>query len=252
MFNQEPFSQGKTFLHRTAPQVKIILTFLLLFCIASLNTLHAGLMGLGFCFILLALSKPPLSPLIHRVILVNVFVLLIWLFLPLTFQGNILFTIGPLSFKEEGVQKAFLITIKANSILFGFISLFLTTPIFENANGMSRLKVPQKLISIFLLTLRYNTLIINEFQRIQQALKLKGFKPGSTFFTYKVYSQFLSILFIRAYDRSDRIYQAMLCRGYQGNFNSNPNGYFKVSALLLTITIFVVISFLISLDRGIL
>jgi cobalt/nickel transport system permease protein len=50
------------------------------------------------------------------------------------------------------------------------------------------------------------------------AIKLRGFVPRTNFYTYKTYAYLVASLLIKSYDRSERVYKAMLCRGFKGVF----------------------------------
>jgi cobalt/nickel transport system permease protein len=47
---------------------------------------------------------------------------------------------------------------------------------------------------------------------------IRGFKPKTNFHTYKTFGYLIGMLLIRSYERSERIWNAMLCRGFQGRF----------------------------------
>jgi len=47
---------------------------------------------------------------------------------------------------------------------------------------------------------------------------IRCFKPGTNMHTYRTYAYLVGMLIVRSYERSQRIYQAMLCRGFSGRF----------------------------------
>ena len=59
-----------------------------------------------------------------------------------------------------------------------------------------------------------------EFRRLVQAMKIRGFQPRTNLHTYRSYAYLAAMLLVRSYDRADRVFQAMLCRGFHGTFYS--------------------------------
>ena len=63
----------------------------------------------------------------------------------LTYPGDPLFVLGPLEIREQGLEKALLMTIKANAILLAVIALFATSTVAALGYGLSALRLPEKL-----------------------------------------------------------------------------------------------------------
>ncbi|MBA7550739.1 hypothetical protein ES705_43262 [subsurface metagenome] len=53
---------------------------------------------------------------------------------------------------------------------------------------------------------------------MRNAMKIRGFKPKTNIHTYRTFAYLAGMLLIRSYDRSERIYRAMICRGFHGEF----------------------------------
>ena len=49
-------------------------------------------------------------------------------------------------------------------------------------------------------------------------MKIRCFHPRTDIHTYKTYAYLLGMLLIKSYDRSERVHQAMICRGFKGEF----------------------------------
>ena len=65
---------------------------------------------------------------------------------------------------------------------------------------------------------RYLFLIEQEYQRLIRAARIRGFRPGTNLHTYKTYASIVGMLLVRSTLRADRVYQAMLCRGFRRKF----------------------------------
>ena len=57
-----------------------------------------------------------------------------------------------------------------------------------------------------------------EYSRLRNAVIIRCFKAGTNIHTYRTYAYLVGMLIVRSYERSQRIYQAMLCRGFKGRF----------------------------------
>ncbi|NIR17570.1 MAG: cobalt ECF transporter T component CbiQ, partial [Desulfobacterales bacterium] len=94
------------------------------------------LAALLFSICCLMLSCLPLKRVVRRLLMVNGFILLLWILLPFTYPGKPIFSLGPLDASGEGIQYALSITIKSNTIILACIALLGTTPIFTLAHAL--------------------------------------------------------------------------------------------------------------------
>ncbi len=73
-------------------------------------------------------------------------------------------------------------------------------------------------MQIFFFAWRYLHVLEEEHRRMVNALKVRGFEPATNLHTYRTYAYLVGLLFVRGYDRGERVYKAMLCRGFDGTF----------------------------------
>lgn len=236
---QEPFSEGNTLLHRLDPRGKIIVAALFAVIVAVAKAIPTALAGLVLSLLCLVLARLPLKKVIMRLLVVNSFVLFLWVVLPLTYPGDEVFTFGPLSATLEGLIFAGLITLKSNTIIIALIALVATVPVITLGQAMHMMRFPDKLCHLLLFTYRYLYVFEQEFQRLVQAMKIRGFQPRTNLHTYRSYAYLAAMLLVHSYDRADRVFEAMLCRGFHGVFYSLRtfawhcrDGAFMVVALL--------------------
>lgn len=123
---------------------------------------------------------------------------------------------GPLVATVEGVGLAARITLKANAILLVFIALVATMPVATLGHALHRLAVPDKLVHLLLFTYRYIHVMEKEYKRLHNAAVIRGFRPRTDRHTYKTYAYLVGMLLVRSLARAERVYDAMLCRGFQG------------------------------------
>ena len=169
---------------------------------------------------ILILSSPPVGQLFRRVALVNVFLLFLWLTVPLTMPGTPALVMGPLTASHEGIALVWLATLKSNAILLTFLALVATMDSPTMGHALDRLGVPTKLVFLFLFTYRYLHVIADEWQRLTTAARLRGFAPRTAMHTYRTIGNMLAMVLVNSFDRSGRVYQAMVLRGFQGSFVS--------------------------------
>ncbi|MCP4673331.1 MAG: cobalt ECF transporter T component CbiQ, partial [Desulfobacula sp.] len=146
------------------------------------------------------------------------FLLMIWILLPITFEGDIIYRFYWLKISAEGILLCCKITIKSITILLFFTSLVATMNIASLGNGLHKLYVPDKMIFLLLMSYRYIAVIEDEYKRLLRAAKFRGFKPKTNVFSYKIFAYLAGMLFVRASLRAQRVHQAMLCRGFNKKF----------------------------------
>jgi cobalt/nickel transport system permease protein len=93
-------------------------------------------------------------------------------------------------------------------------------PVITLGQALHNLRLPDKLCHLLLFTYRYLHVFELEYLRLVQAMKIRGFQPGTNVHTYRSYANLAAMLLVRSFDRAETVYQAMLCRGFRGVFYS--------------------------------
>jgi cobalt/nickel transport system permease protein len=215
---QEPFVLGKSFVHQLDPRIRLISAGVFSIVVALSRNFQALTAAVLIAFLLVMLAQLPAREIIKRIILVNSFIVLLWLVLPLTFQGSDALTLGPLRIYNAGITMAAQITLKSNAILLALIALVATMNLSVLGNALDWLHVPDKIVHLLLMTYRYVFLIEQEYQRLIRSAQIRGFRPGNNLHTYKTYASIVGMLLVRSAVRADRVYKAMLCRGFKRRF----------------------------------
>ncbi len=150
--------------------------------------------------------------------------------LPLIFtvQEQVIATIalGPLdlSLSAEGLRR--FLTIAAGSWLSVQVALLLafTTPFHDLIDALRELHLPRILIAIIAFMYRYLAVLGDEASRMIRARDARsavgpdGRGGGPIRWRATVTGRMVGSLFLRAYERSERIYAAMQARGFEGEF----------------------------------
>ena len=217
---QEPFAAGVSLAHRLDPRAKIAVAVPFTVLMAVSTSYPVVLTGLALALAALALARLPLKEVAARLLVVNGFILVLWLVLPFTYPGLPLGHLGPLAPTREGLLFTGLITLKSNAIILALMALVATVPVVTLGQAMHNLRLPDKLCHLLLFTYRYLYVFEAEFHRLLQAIKVRGFQPRTALHTYRTYAYLAAVLLVRSYDRADRVYQAMRCRGFNGAYYS--------------------------------
>jgi cobalt/nickel transport system permease protein len=107
------------------------------------------------------------------------------------------------------------VTIKSTVSVLAIILLSSTTPFPEMLKGMERLRVPHLLTTLLSFMYRYIFVLMDELQRMRRARDSRGWR-GKWLWQVKVIGHMIAALFLRSYERGERVYAAMLARGYDG------------------------------------
>lgn len=217
---QESFVCGNSSLHRMDPRFKIVMATLCAFGVALSNRFPALFLSLAFSFVLLGVSRLSLWEVAKRIAVVNGFVIFFWFVIPFTYPGEPVLCLGPLTATREGVLISARITIKSNAILLMFIALIATSSIASLGAALGRLGVPRKMVYLLLLNYRYIFVMEEEYRRLVRSVAVRGFQPSTRVHTYRTFAYLVGMLFVRASERAERVYMAMLCRGFRGEFHS--------------------------------
>jgi cobalt/nickel transport system permease protein len=211
-------SQGTTVWHRLTPQTRVLIV--LLAVLATVLTPVGqwwtwALYGGGLALLIL-LSQVTLSVLVQRIALESIFVgvvLVGTLFQPGT---DVLWQWGPVQITGTGLMLLGSVSFKSLLCL-GFLNLLvLTATLPELLQALTVLRLPPLLVAILTSMTRYITLLIEEVTSLRRAALSRNLM-GRRYWQRLVVGNLIGSLFIRTYERGDRIHQAMLARGFTGS-----------------------------------
>jgi len=216
----EPFTHRRSFIHRLDPRVRITASAVFSCLVAVANSFPVLVIACIIALGLVLLARLDLAAVGRRLSVVLGFLLLLWLILPLTYEGDPVGRLGPLVWHRPGVVLAARISLKSFSILAAFTALLATMPVSTLGHALDRMGVPVKLVHLLLMCYRYIFVIEQEYRRLNAAMRIRAFRPRTSLHTYRSYAYLVGMLFVRAAARAERVHQAMLCRGFQGRFHT--------------------------------
>lgn len=232
------YAHLNSFIHELDPRAKIVSFLFLIFSVALVPSLKVALVGLAGSISLLILSKLPFDFVIQYLKWVVLFILFFMVIMPFSVEGKKIFSFYSIKITHEGLTLGLLISIRAISAIILIFPMMGTTKFEESLKALYKLKFPNTLIQIIMFSYRYIFTFLEELQTILRAMQVRGFKPGTNLYTLQVLGKALGMLFVRGYERAERVYQAMQSRGYSENskiltdFKMNTRDYALASCIV--------------------
>jgi cobalt/nickel transport system permease protein len=237
--------------HDLNPQVKILVTVAFVILVVSTPS-DAGWAYAAYGLSLgltLGLSRLPLAHFFKRLLIVLPFVAAVAVFIPLLPEGPASVAAGVparppdghggpsyhlpegqpaggynLGFAAETPVSRWLVfwnvLIKALLGAAATILLTSTTPFPKLLQALGHLRVPQLLVIMLSFTYRYLFVLVDEAQRMKRACDSRGYS-GRWLGHTRVFGHLIGTLFLRSYERGERVYLAMLARGFDGGFRQH-------------------------------
>ncbi len=171
--------------------------------------LYAVVLGL-----LARLGRIPLRVFVRRLAL-ELPIVAFALLLPIVGQGERVDVLG-LSLSAAGLLAAWNLLVKATLGLATMVVLTATTPVPELVRGLGRLRLPTAMVAIAGLMVRYLDVIAADLRRMQVARVSRAHDPRWLWQAGAVAST-LGTLFVRTYERGERVHLAMASRGGDGS-----------------------------------
>ena len=246
---QEPFASGNSLIHQLDPRFRMVFATAFSFVVALSKQFSVLFIAIAVSIALILMARLKLMEVFRRFAVVFGFLLLIWLILPITFEGEPLVQVYPFTITRPGVILSAQITMKSTAILLAFMALMATMSIATIGHALHRLRFPVKLIYLLLMTYRYIFVFEQEYGRLWTAVKIRGFRSGTNIHSYKTYAYLIGMLFVRASARAERVHQAMLCRGFNGqfyslrDFPSSPRNWLFAALMTILISILIMLEF---------
>jgi cobalt/nickel transport system permease protein len=201
--------------HRLPGHVKILaLLGLMIVVVATPGQWYAAFAGyLGGLLVVIALSRVPLTYLLPRMVVEVPFIVFAVL-LPFLALGPRTEFLG-LTVSAPGLLAAWTLLAKATLGVLAGLTIAATTEPQEVVRGLERLRLPNTMVQIMAFMIRYLEVVGDDLRRQQIALASRGFSARNPRH-WPVLARSAGALFIRSYERGERVYLAMLSRGYTG------------------------------------
>ncbi len=218
---EETFSHGSSLLHGQDCRGKIIAVVVFIGVVATTASYLTSGAALLVALLMVIWARLDLVTVVKRLLLVNSLTLLLWLILPLTYGGadNLLLW-DTVKISMAGVKTAGLITLKTNAIVLYIVAFLTTSSVVEVNRGLQSLGLPDKLSFLLLFSSRHILVLVDEYQRLLRAARMRNFSPATNLHTYKTYGYLFGMTLVKSWDKGEKIHEAMLLRGFHGKFHS--------------------------------
>jgi cobalt/nickel transport system permease protein len=223
----DQYHAGTTIIHRLDPRIKVGLTLLFILTLSLLPFGAFWAYGVMFGLVMVgaAFSQVSVGYVLKRSFIALPFALAA-ITLPFTIEGETLLAIGSITISVEGTIRFASILIKSWVSVQMAILMVAVTPFPDLLWGLRSLYIPSPIVSIVSFMYRYLFVLSDEVLRLLRArssrsASLPGQRSGgNVLWRGKVAGRMAGSLMLRSFERSERIYNAMTARGYQGQFRS--------------------------------
>ncbi len=204
-----------SFVHNLPAQVKTVaaIVFIFMVVLTPVRAVGAFAIYLGLVFLVVKIADIPF-PLVLKRMLIEIPFVIFAVLMPFFGPEPRVEFLG-LSLSQEGLWAAFGILAKGTIGVATSITLAATTRARDLLQGLEKSGVPDLLVQIASFMLRYSAVVTDDLSRMKVARESRGFS-ASGIKHWKVLANSAGALFIRSYERGERVHLAMLSRGYNG------------------------------------
>lgn len=211
----DTLAYGDTFLHRLDPRAKLITTLAFIVSVVSFDKYSVVALTPFFIYpiALASLGGLPYGYILKKLLIVSPFAVAVGIFNPLV-DKEILIRFGSI-----GISGGWVSFI---SIIFRFVLTVTAAFILVSLTGfnavcaaLAKFGFPRPFVVQLLFFYRYIFVLTDEAEGMVRAMSFRSFRSGAMNF-----STFVSLagnLLLRAFERAERIYRAMRCRGFDGD-----------------------------------
>ena len=207
-------------IHRLDARTKILSLFcLIVICVSTPGQAYLAFLGyLTVLAIGIGFSRVPLGYILRRILIIVPFVAMVAISTPFIKPNDgISYSLGiwNLRVSEAGLLVLWTVLIKSFVAVLSVILLSSTTPFPKLLRGFEQLRVPKILIMLASFAYRYVFVLVDEMERMKRARDCRCY-GGKWLWHSKVIGQMIGTLFLRSYQRGERVYVAMVSRGFDG------------------------------------
>ncbi|MEM8904217.1 MAG: cobalt ECF transporter T component CbiQ [Actinomycetota bacterium] len=206
---------GDSPLHRLAPEAKLVAVIAFVIAVAVTPREAVPAFAIDAAIVIVAMAVAGFGP---RLVLVRLAVVLPFItfafLIPFIAGGEQVEVLG-VSLSREGLWGTWNIIAKAALGASASLLLAGTTPIPEILSGLGRLRVPPVLVAIVSFMFRYLDVIVDEMRLMRTAMTARGHDPRWLWQAKPIASS-AGALFVRSYERGERVHASMLARGFTG------------------------------------
>ena len=198
------------------PRARIVVAAVYSVVVVACARIEVLALAFALSITLLLASRLPIKRTLRRMAAMDSFILFMLVLLPFTVPGDPIFTLWGFTASWQGVLRAVEIALTANAVVLALLVLVGTMEPVTLGHALHALKMPERLVHLLMFSIRYIGTLREEYLRLRTAMKVRGFRPGTNWHTYRSYGYLVGMMLVRAVERSERILGAMKCRGFSG------------------------------------
>jgi len=204
------YGRSKSICHRLPARLKIVLTLAVVVTGISIPVELWPIQGVLACLVFAghSLANIPMMYLFRRLAIFLPMLLLLSISLPAT-QGF-----------SAGWEIMFAIQFRSTLAFISLLWLVNVMPFDQLLNTLRKLRVPDVFVATLSFMYRYIFVLWNELDKMRTARKARTFGSSSLRFRWKISSEMIGMLLIRAMERAERVHGAMCARGWDGQVRS--------------------------------
>ena len=214
----DPANEQKGVIAGLDPRMRVFATAAFAIAVVSFSRREVLALALVVAFGVMLLARLPIMKTVRRVAAMDAFIVFMIALLPFTVPGEPIFELFGMPASKEGFLAALAIALKAMAIVMMAMALLGSMEAVTLARALRSLGMPERLVHLILFTVRYIDVLHQEYRRLRTAMKARGFQPTNSRHTYVSFGYLIGMMLLRALERSERILQAMKCRGFSGRF----------------------------------
>ncbi len=249
------FAAGVTPVHRLDPAAKALATLALILTVALVGRDHLlPLIPVAVALALYhAVSRVPLGYVIKRMLIISPPAVAVAILFPFLEAGNPLWstTIGgwTIQVTDAGLLRAAGLCAKFALAAWAALLLLSTTRFQDVLQALSRLRVPRALVVQLAFLYRYLWVMSDESMRLRMARAARDGGAGPWRLRMGSRAGLVGVLFLRTWDRAERIYWAMAARGFDGTLHTASSGHLHPADWLVAIGVVAAGAAIIAWDR---
>lgn len=204
----------------------LLVTVLFVFFVLSIPKFNLSevIAFAAFPVFLISAAKLPVTMILKRLLLLSPFVLFMA-------AGNLLFDRTPVVRLygltiTGGIISGSVIVAKTMITVAGMLSVTHCIPFYRICRALEAFHVPEVLVTQLMLLYRYSSVLHEEASAMQKARDIRSFGNKGNDLSHT--AALIGSLLLRTTDRAERVYRAMIARGFQERISSRPSG--KISS----------------------
>jgi len=249
------FAAGATPVHRLDPSAKTVAALALVLATVLVGRDHfLPLVPVALALVIYhAIGRTPIVYTLRHIAAISPFALTIVVLFPVLEPGRAVWSIPvggwTVNVTAEGLARAGHLLAKFVLAAWAMLLLLATTRFQDVLLGLARLRVPRVFVVQLAFLYRYLWLLMDEVMRLRMARAARDGGAGPWRVRFASGVGVVGVLFLRTYDRAERIYWAMASRGFDGTIRAPASAHMHPADWLLAAGAVLLAAAVIALDR---